>query len=223
LHGLLLAKRLHDNFIMLNSDVKTYSFGHTLFFKAFKIISDVSVSVPYQAFVDTKLRLDQMEIIFRGISTESWWREDQVILRVKGTDRVICVLRDDRWVGMVEPYGTPRDYIDMKESLVPGIAKEAMETDPDGVKRQGEWYFVRRPNIKKPRGMKPESWGKLEDECRHRATRKIIVDGKMYVSGTIRHKGRRPMLSLVGDKKKEVWYEVARAAQVASWQSRFHY
>ena len=222
LHGVLLAKRLHDNFIILNTDVKSYSFGHSLYYKALKIISDVAVSLSYSALTDIKLRLDQLEVVFLGKATGGWCREDQVILRVKGTDRVICTLRDQRWVGLVEPYGMHRDYLSAKESLVPQVVKEALGSDSDGVRRQGEWYFIRRPDFKKPRGIKIEHWMRFEKEGHHKATHGIIIDGKMYASGTVRHQGRRPMLSLLSNKKP-VWHEVVRSSQVASWKGRFCY
>lgn len=219
-----LVRRMNDGFVLLNTDVRGQSWGCGLFDKAYSALTDIAVPISFEALRATGISITKLDVIYRGLSIEGYRKYESTILQIRETNRVLCTLRDRYWAGLVEPCGFYRDPLEMQISLVPPIVQEAMrkDNDPNHYPRQGEWYFVRRPDFKKPRGMKIEKWAGLDGKTRHTVRDKIVVDGKTYVAGTVHHSGRRHRLSLLSNGES-CWYEVAESVQVASWQGRFYW
>ena len=237
MRGYPLAKLMNDGFILVNTDFVSRPYiGSGQHWSVVSAIKERAISVSFEALREIGIETNKLHLLYRAPESAPRSHSLNIILGIDNTERCLMWLRDNHWVGFVEPHGLFRDPEAAIRSLVP---KEVPVGIPikllfggSNVVRHGEFYLIPRPEFKKPRGAQILKWQALKLKSNgtgknHTARDVIIVDGIRYVRGTIRHT-RRKMLSLARQENKsgkkiqeEPWFEVAESNQVGSWKAPY--
>jgi hypothetical protein len=219
-----VAEEFKDGFILINLDLMAMSFKWSVFWNALGAISDRSVPISFSALKSSGVRKEDLEVIYRGETVYRRWNREcnKMVFRIANTERVLINLKDSHWAGLVEPAKFCKTYEEAVDSLIPDEVKSCDMASS----RHGDWYFIPRPEFKKPRGAKVQKWAYLDTEKHHTVRDLVEADGSRYVRGTARHRGgngsrgscssqggiQRPMLSL-----GNIWHEVVKSKQMGSW------
>jgi len=230
--GLLVAKKMADGFIAVNTDVLSISRGNAMFYSTTREVGNRCVPFSFVAMELTGIPWDQIKLVYKAPGSINRVNP-MVILGVVGTQRCLAVVRDRAWAGLVETHELHRDPLMALESLIPDKAKptspeDCVPTLPHNKNesfRSGEYYFIPRLDLNLEKCY-IQKWKPIDDKDvrPHKVRDKAVVDGVTYIRGTIRHHVRR-MASCrfwepngQGKRLVEPWYEVVKSNQVASWK-----
>jgi len=196
--GAIACKTATDQFYAFNTDCEGAPYAGQATSSVGRALGRFSIPVSFSSLIKAGINPHEIEIKYCKRLKPSYWYNTEDITRVlfMHDGKLFMNMADDAWRGIVLVKGNPLTWEKAFSKYIPKAVVLWEKATGFTARRQGEWYAIPKPDLKIPSSKVEKNV--MLPHGDHKATRLAVVDGKMYVKGTLRHKS--------GEEKRSSWY-----------------